>query len=237
MKQPQLISDSLGVHAKNMQDTQARLVKGGSWKKQRIIVIIPAGESIPARVALSHWNLIFPPNNGVVRILAQGMEVGEAYSNTIASVINHPDLNSWEFILTIEHDNMPPQDGVLKLVEILETNKHLSCVSGLYFTKGPGGVAQIWGDINDPIINFRPQIPKQGQLIECNGTGMGFALFRVKMFKDEKLRKPWFKTMIQGGVATQDLYFWADARKLGYRCAVDCNCLVGHYDMENDIVW
>jgi hypothetical protein len=33
------------------------------------------------------------------------------------------------------------------------------------------------------------------------------------------------------------LYFWNDARRHGYKCAVDCSVRVGHYDEVNDIVW
>lgn len=213
-------------------------MKGGSWKKQRIILILPASDLIPAKVALSHWNLIFPPNNGIVRMLALGMEVGEAYTSAIEGILSHPELKDWEYILTIEHDNMPPQDGILKLLEQLENHPELSCVGGLYFTKGEGGVAQIWGDPKDPVVNFRPQLPDpNGGLVECCGTGMGFNLFRLGMFKDPQLRKPWFKTQKEGGVSTQDLYFWGDARKYGYRCAIDCSVKVGHYDFQNDIVW
>lgn len=239
MKPQIIIGDFKGKHNKNIRVTRARIIKGGSWKKQRIVVIIPAGDSIPAKVALSHWNLIFPPNQQVVRILAQGMEVGEAYSITIENILKDPILSTWEYILTIEHDNIPPSDGLLKLIEDMEQNPHLSCISGLYFTKGEGGVAQIWGDPKDPVLNFRPQPPSvEGKLVECCGTGMGFALWRIDMFKDKRLRRPFFKTMAgQEGVGTQDLYFWTDARKYGYRCAVDCSVKVGHYDLKMDIIW
>lgn len=235
---PQLtIQDFGGDHNSDLKKTSARLLKGGSWKKQRIVLILPAGESIPAKVALSHWNLMFPPNNGVLRILAQGMEVGEAYSSAIEQVLAHPELKDWEYILTIEHDNMPPQDGVIKLLEGMEAHPEYACIGGLYFTKGEGGVAQIWGDPRDPVLNFRPQLPVAGQLVECCGTGMGFNMFRMSMFKDERLRKPWFYTQKENGVSTQDLYFWGDARKHGYRAAVDCNIKVGHYDQSTDMVW
>jgi len=233
-----IIQDFGGEHNKDLTQSRARLIKGGSWKKQRIILILPASDLIPAKVALSHWNLIFPPNNGIVRMLALGMEVGEAYTSAIEGVLSHPELKDWEYILTIEHDNMPPQEGILKLLEQLENHPELSCVGGLYFTKGEGGVAQIWGDPKDPVVNFRPQLPDpNGGLIECCGTGMGFNLFRLGMFKDPQLRKPWFKTQKEGGASTQDLYFWGDARKYGYRCAIDCSVKVGHYDFQNDIVW
>jgi len=236
---PQLVGDWSGIHNQDLSASGGRIVQGGSWKRQRIVVIIPAANSIPAKVAFSHWNLIFPPNNGVFRILALGQEVGEAYSNAIEQVLAHPELSQWEYLLTLEHDNMPPADGALKLLERMETHPELTCIGGLYWTKGEGGVPQIWGDPRDPVVNFRPQPPDlNGGLVECCGTGMGFNLWRLGMFKDEKLRRPWFKTIAGSeGVGTQDLYFWADARKYGYRCAIDCSVKVGHYDVAADIVW
>lgn len=238
---PQLLIQDLATAGRNNGDigkTRGRLAEAASWKRQRIVVLLPTSETIPAKVALSHWNLAFPPNNGVVRLLAVGMEVGEAYSMAIEQVLSHPELSTWEFILTIEHDNMPPADGVIKLVERMEANPRFDCIGGAYFTKGEGGVLQAWGDPKDPILNFRPQLPDpNGGLVECCGTGMGFNLWRMKMFKDKKLRRPWFVTQKKDGVATQDLYAWSDFRKHGYRCAIDCSVKVGHYSAETDIVW
>jgi hypothetical protein len=238
---PQLVSQSFaGFHNDNITETQTRLIKGASWKKQRVVVILPAGEMVPAKTLLALRNLYFPPNQASLWILAQGYEVGEAYSTAIEQILAHPELNQWEYILTVEHDNLPPPDGLVKLIEQMETHPEFACIGGLYFTKGEGGVAQIWGDPKDPVLNFRPQIPVDNQLVECCGTGMGFNLFRMEMFKDPKLRKPWFKTLngAEGnGIGTQDLYFWGDARKYGYRCAIDCSVKVGHYDWKEDIVW
>jgi hypothetical protein len=134
---------------------------------------------------------------------------------------------------------MPPPDGVLKLLEAMEKTKHkYHCIGGLYFTKGYGGQPQIWGDPRDPVLNFRPQLPDpQGGLVECNGTGMGFNLWQLSMFKDKKLRKPWFVTQKKDGIATQDLYAWSDFKKHGFRCAIDCSVKVGHYDLESDTVY
>ena len=234
MKPQLVVQDFAGAHNADLGQTRARLLKGGSWKRQRIIVILPADSMIPAKVALSHWNLAFPPNNGVFRMLAQGMEIGDAYSTAIDQLLQHPDISQWEYVLTVEHDNLPPSDGVLQLVEQMEQHPEFAAIGGLYFTKGAGGVAQIWGDPNDPTPNFRPQVPKADQLQECCGTGMGFTLFRLAMFKDARIQKPWFKTKPGG---TQDLMFWMDARKYGYRCAIDCRVRVGHYDVSTDIVW
>ena len=241
---PQLLIQDLqtaGIHNGDLKRTRSRLDKSKAWKRQGVIVLLPAGKSIPTKVALSHWNLQFPPNNGVVRMLALGMEVGGAYSTAIEQLQAHPvlgDVEQFPFLLTVEHDNMPPADGVLKLLEKMEAHPELDCIGGLYFLKGEGGHAQIWGDPKDPIPNFRPQLPDpDGGLVECRGTGMGFNLWRMKMFKSKKLRRPWFVTQTEGGIATQDLYFWNDARAKGFRCAVDCSVKVGHYDAASDTTW
>lgn len=242
MKPELVIQDVGGAHNSDPKGTRTRLMRGATWKRQRIVVIVPASETIAAKVYLSHCNLAFPPNNGVCRILALGQEVGEAYSNAIESVLGHPDLSQWEYILTMEHDNAPPGDGLLKLLEQMDAHPEFAGIGGLYFTKGPGGVAQIWGDPSDPVLNFRPRVPVDGALMECCGTGMGFNLWRLSMFKDSKLRRPWFKTQTKDGVSTQDLYFASDARKNGYRFAIDCAVKVGHYDLAGifgppDMMW
>lgn len=229
-----------GVHNSDLEKSANRIIQGGSWKKQRVVMLIPAGAMIPTKVYLSHCSLIFPPNQASFKMAAIGMEVGEAFSTAIQDILSHPELSQWEYILTIEHDNIPQPDGLVRLLERMEAHPEFSCIGGLYWTKGEGGVPQIWGDPNDA-LNFRPQAPDpNGGLVECCGTGMGFNLWRISMFKDERLRRPWFKTLtgIEGqGVGTQDLYFWSDARKYGYRCAIDCSVKVGHYDHIQDINW
>ncbi len=234
----EIITGDLGRHNAALEQSANRIMQGGSWKKQRIIVLLPAANTIATKVALSHWGLIFPPNQPVQRMLCLGMEVGDAYSQAIEAVLGHPELSQWEYFLSIEHDNIPPNDGILKLIEDLEAHPELACVSGLYWCKGVGGVPQIWGDPKDPVVNFRPQVPVPGKLMECVGTGMGFALWRISMFRDKRLPRPFFKTQAsKDGVGTQDLAFWSSARKFGYRCAVDCGVLVGHYSIEDDISW
>lgn len=237
---PEIVSYDVGRHNEMLAWSTKRMQDSAQWKRQRVVVILPASDNISTKVALSHWNLIFPPNNGVHRMIALGQEVGEAYSNCIDQILADPTLSQWEYVLTVEHDNVPPPDGLVKLIESMDAHPEFSCIGGLYWTKGEGGVPQIWGDPKDPILNFRPQPPRPGEVVECCGTGMGFNLWRMSMFKDPKLRKPWFKTLngSEGqGVGTQDLYAWNDFRMHGYRCAVDCRVLVGHHDAATGVTW
>ncbi len=237
---PELVSYDVGKHNAMLDWSIKRFSDSSQWKKHRVVWIVPAGMTISSKVYLSHINLISPPNNGVHRHLALGQEVGHAYNNAIEEILAHPELSQWEYILTLEHDNIPQPDGLVRLIESMDKHPEYACIGGLYWTKGEGGVPQIWGDPKDPVLNFRPQPPRPGEVVECCGTGMGFNLWRLSMFKDERLRKPWFKTLTGAegqGVGTQDLYAWADFRKNGYRCAVDCRVLVGHYDASADVPW
>lgn len=238
---PQIISSyDPGIHNTNLPQTIERLDQEVSWKDLSTIMVTPASGSIATRVVASWESLIYPPNNRIVRLTAIGVEVGEAYSRCIESILSHEQLSTWTYLCTREHDNLPPQDGLVKLLRRMEAHPEYAAISGLYFTKGAGGCAQIWGDPTEHPLNFRPQKPAlDGGLVECNGIGMGWAVYRLAMFKDPRLAKPWFRTKAsrEEGVGTQDLTFWANARMHGYRCAVDCGVKTGHYDAASDTVW
>jgi hypothetical protein len=232
--QPQILAPDYGKHNAQMDEAIRRLDYSGVYKDLSTIIIIPAFGSVPSKCVASWMNMVSPPNQKVFRMWALGMEVGEAYSQTIANILAHPDLSNFKYILTVEHDNAPEPDGLVRLLQQAEAHPEYAAIGGLYWTKGEGGVPQIWGDAKD-ILNFRPQRPVPGGLVECHGTAQGFTLFRTSLFKDERLRRPWIKTIAGNeGVGTQDLYFWGDAKKYGYRCAIDCSVLVGHYDLKGD---
>jgi hypothetical protein len=227
-----------GRHNADLTKSTAAYVKGATWKKQRGVCLLPAGGTIPTRVALAWRGLVTPPNQPWHFLAIEGEEVGVAYSSAIDGILGNPDLSQWEYVLTMEHDNLPPGDGLLKLIARMDEHPEYAAIGGLYWTKGEGGVPQIWGDPKDPVLNFRPIPPVPGELVECCGTGMGFTLFRLSMFRDGKIEKPLFETKAgAGGVATQDLAFWSKARKHGYRCAIDCAVLVGHLDPQTGVVW
>ncbi len=229
-----------GRHNANLEETVSRLDRESSWKDLSTIMITPCGPPIYPRVVAAWESMMVPPNNRFVRLMAVGMEVGEAYSRCIESILAHPDLSTWKYILTREHDNAMPQDGFIQLARRMEEHPEFAAIGGLYYTKGPSGVAQIWGDPNDHPMNFRPQKPRvDGGLVECNGTGMGFTLFRLSVFKDSRLKRPWFKTVAskEEGVGTQDLHWAADARKHGYRFAIDCSVKTGHWEQATETMW
>jgi hypothetical protein len=72
---------------------------------------------------------------------------------------------------------------------------------------------------------------------------MGFNLWKVEMFKDERIPRPWFVSKQEyfpgkgASAYTQDLYFFENAGRLGYTFACDTRVKVGHLDPQSDVVW
>lgn len=241
---PQIVvQDYEGRHNKDIEKSRDRLIQGNTYKDLSTICIVPTRGVIPAKVVQSWWSMMSAMNQKFIRIFMIGMEVGDAYNSAIEMILNHPDLSKWKYVLTLEEDNMPPCDGLLKLYEAINTPPGYDVIGGLYWTKGEGGQPMIYGNPNDIPLNFIPQVPQVDTVQRCNGLGMGFNLFRLDLFKDPKLQRPFFKTLqehrpgVGTRVYTQDLRFFEDAGRLGYRFGCATNIKVGHYDYENDIVW
>lgn len=245
-QQPQIIIPEGGFHNAGLEDSRNRLIRGSSYRDLSTICIIPTRGSISARVVQSWFSLMTPMNQKFIRMFLTGMEVGDAYAQAVEFIANHPDLSQWKYVLTLEEDNMPPPDGLLRLYEAIEgkvTKTKYDAVGGLYWTKGPEGQPMIYGNPSEMPTNFTPQLPLQETVQPCRGLGMGFTLFRISMLKDGRMTRPLFKTEqsyipgVGGRAYTQDLYFFEKASGWGYTFACDTRVKVGHYDPVEDMVW
>jgi hypothetical protein len=184
---------------------------------------------------VSSWIGLMRPMNQMFAgpFFIEGKEVGEAYNAGIEMILANETLSKWKYVLTVEEDNIPPSDGILKLYESMD---RFDVVQGLYWTKGEGGQPMIYGNPKETPKNFIPQVPLVDQVQEANGLGMGFNLFKMEIFK--RMPKPWFKTVQENGSAfSQDLFFYNNAGKEGYHFACDNRIKVGHYDIANDFIW
>ncbi|MFI5042525.1 MAG: hypothetical protein ACHQNA_11880, partial [Acidimicrobiales bacterium] len=186
-----IVSDYSGRHNQDLPSSIQRLERGKAYRDLSTVIVVPTRGTIPARAVENWMGLMMPMNHPVVRVFVPGMEVGAAYEAAFSMILAHPVLSKWKYILTLEEDNLPPPDGLLKLYEHIED---WAAVGGLYWTKGEAGQPMIYGDPTG-ILDFVPQKPKEGELQECNGLGMGFTLFRLDLFRDDKLPRPWFQTL------------------------------------------
>lgn len=238
-EEPFPTSSNAGLHNDDIGAARDRLIRGGTYRDLSTVIVVPTRGLIPARVVQAWMGLMLPMNQRVIRLFIENMEVGDAYNAAVETILAHPELSKWKYMLTLEEDNLPPPDGLLRLYEAIHRSRY-AAVGGLYWTKGEGGQPMIYGDPAG-VLNFVPQVPVPDTVQEANGLGMGFTLFKLDTFR--KLDGPWFKTQQvwdpgQGGSQyTQDLYFFERARRAGMRVACDTKIRVGHLDVNTGIVW
>lgn len=221
-------------------DNMAHL-KGTTYQDVSTVVILPSRGMMHQRAAQAIFNVQGPMNAKRAVLTCEGHEVGHAYNAMIDTILAHPDLGKWRYVLTIEDDNLPPPDAHIRLIESIEAGP-FDAVGALYFTKGEGGMPMCYGDPSQlaPMC-FRPRdvraAVERGHIVECNGIAMGCTLYRMDLFRD--IKGPWFVTTQDSvhGHMTQDLYFCQRARAAGKRFAVDCRVKVGHLDINTGIVW
>ena len=165
MTQPTIILSETdgGVHNRELAAANARLRKAKSYRDLSTLIVVPTRGMIPARAVENWMGLMMPMNQKVVRLFISGMEVGDAYTQAITLLLAHPELRDWKYVLTLEEDNLPPPDGLLKLYENIDD---YAAVGGLYWTKGEGGQPMIYGDPHG-ILNFIPQVPVPEAIQEC----------------------------------------------------------------------
>lgn len=235
---PEFSADDTGVHNGQIDQSISRLIKGNTYRDLSTIWITPTRTNLKPRVVSSWMAVIKPMNQPFLGpLFLEGDEVGVAYQKGFDMVLDHPELSKWKYVLTVEEDNLPPADGLMKLYESIE--KGYDCVAGIYWVKGEGGQPMIYGNPEIMPRNFVPQIPKLDTLQHCNGLGMGFNLWRIESFRSKlkDMPKPWFRTVQEKNAQfTQDLWFYNEAAKHGWKCACDTRVKTGHID-DNGIVW
>lgn len=239
------IEENQGEHNLKIDDSIHRLVSGNTYKDLSTVCLIPTRGLVHCRVIQSWFSMMKPMNQKFTQIFMENMEVADAYNAGIKIILSHPELSKWKYILTMEEDNMPPPDGLLKLYENIDK---YDVVGGLYWTKGEEGQPMIYGEPDTD--NFIPQVPIVNSIQPCNGLGMGFNLYRTDLFKElitsEELNDPdpqWFKTLQEydpnTGIKmyTQDLYFYQNLKKKGFKVACDTRVRVGHFSVEQYKAW
>ncbi len=243
-KEPQILlpldeGESSGINNKNLEESIKRVDKSNMYEDLSTVIICPTRGTFPTRVVQSWMKLLKPLNQTVFGpIFAEHMKVDKAYNALITYILGHEEISKCKYILTIEEDNLPPVDGMLKLYEGM---KEYDVVSGLYWGKGDNGFPMIFGNPDNGSEDNAPQVPKPGKLQQANSLGMGFNLFKTEMFRN--IEEPWFLTqegMDEKGVPhkiTQDIYFYRKAAKAGYKFACDNRILIGHLDAKNDKVY
>jgi len=231
------ISNIAGEHNTNLADSAARILKSNTFRELHTVWVTPTVKHrLDDQVVFqSWWSVAFPPNQRISRIGIGGGEVGDAYNTAVEVILKDTNTN-WKYMLTVETDNLPPCNGLMKLIESVDK---YDVISGLYWMKNQEPPrAHIYGDPAKP-GTYAPQVPLEDTVQACNMTGMGFTLWNMDIFR--RMPKPWFKSSdaTDNDQFTQDGYFFQKAHSLGLnlRVAVDTRVKVGHMDFETRKIW
>ncbi len=230
---------------------RVELLHGSTYRDNSTVIVVPTVSGLIHKRVVAAWeNLIAPMNTRRAKFYTSGHEVGIAYDEMIKNILAHPLLSTFKYVLTAEDDNIPAPDAHIRLLETIHDFK-FDAVSGIYFTKGAVNMPMAYGDPKEYArtgqMDFRPRDPVKaremgGNVMEVNGIGMGFALWRMDLFR--QFEPPWYVTVNdylpeKAGVAcmTQDLYFCERLRKASKRLAVDLRVQVGHIDRDTGEVY
>src|ERR1041384_459234 len=118
--QPQIIVPEFGEHNRHYRRTIERLERSKAYKDLSTVWLTPTrgGRSLAPRTISAFMSLMKPMNQCVYGpLLLTAMEVGEAYQAGIQMILGNPILSKCQYVLTVEDDNLPPPDGLLKLYE------------------------------------------------------------------------------------------------------------------------
>lgn len=243
-------------------------IHGSTYKDSSTVVIIPmrgierhtddeackGGDHRFCKIPAMHYQvsaalrgMIAPMNQKRALFEVVGHEVGLAYDEAIKNILADPNLKNWQFVMTIEDDNVVPADAHVRLLESIEETK-ADAVAGLYFTKGDLNMPMAYGDPqkfrDTGVLDFAPldvsKFIERGNIVEVNGVAMGCTLYRMDLFR--QIPAPWFVTfadVVDGGARcyTQDLSFCEKAKKAGKRFFVDCRVKVGHLDVNTGVLY
>jgi hypothetical protein len=246
--------------------------KTKGWLDQSLTWIVPTRGMVDIRVVEAWDNLDWPMNQArTAKIVARGFEVGAAYNYLFRLALDrefagekyHPGyadiMTGTRFVLSMEDDNIPKSDAVLKLLAAIYTcpdcgkdiadveqwtcpegHRGFDAVSGLYFTKSIPPRPMAYGNPKNGPDDFAPQSVKQavadGTVLEVNGIAMGCAIWRKELFR--KVSQPWFETVQTDSAAgtggnTQDLYFCKKAKdEADARFGVHCGVKVAHLNTK-----
>lgn len=198
-------------------------------------------------------NLRIPPNVALRWIYCVGKEVGDARNEIVAKALSSEQATDppmrCRAIFFVDDDVLCHPDALLKL-----SADQRPIVSGLYYTKTSVPTPLALHEEGQGVTrSWRP-----GEIIDVAGHGMGLALIDADVFRrlrdetdlgvDAYGHPCWFKTTRDAGLLrgdgaqvthnqTEDLYFLARARALGYQPCVDTSpqTFAWHFDTRKMI--
>jgi hypothetical protein len=128
----------------------------------------------------------------------------------------------YDAMLTVEYDNIVPSDALTRLAAV-----DADIAYGLYCCRRRYGrwlaFAEIWDNSGTTLTKHAgTALAAWGEVVETQGVGLGCTLIHRRVLEAIPMRRE------AAHPACNDWFLSLDAKRLGFRQAHDCGCVVGH---------
>lgn len=150
----------------------------------------------------------------------------------------------WDYFLTFEHDMVAPEDGAIKLAEILDGRRPVAgskpgVAYGVYLFRHGRPVLNAWRlegrkYVGQALDFFPEQLAeaRKAEVYEVSGVGFGFTMFSRWALE----RAPEFHPA-RSGHQIPDVPFSEDCLRLGIGQYAHFGVLCGHFRADGTLLW
>lgn len=193
-------------------------------KNIRLGVAFPVTSGhVPTRFAMSmmacklppRWTLLTPPGGGPI----------DSVRNSLVDMALKLDLTH---LAMLDTDQVYPQDTFTKLF----SHDLPIVVAKVHRRYPPFDPILYRGGIDDfKAVSDAEWIRHKDKPIEVDSTGMGCALIQVDVLR--AIKPPWFRWLLYDRETPvgEDVYFWNQCKKAGYKIHVDLSIEISHLGM------
>lgn len=210
---PQAIED----HVKAVQE---KYLAVGDTKVLIVVATREKAESIPVLEKLE-----IPSGVQVKYLNVYGQSTADAYNSAAKTLLE----DKADYLLCVEDDTFPPEDGFVKLIALLRKHEGEKVVVGGWYPK------KTPSNEGTPIVvvNGRRQaLAADGNVHEVFTIPQGLTIIPAQIFNETKF--PWFFTTPN---LTQDSFFSQLARDAGYKLLVDTSIRCRHLDVKTGVFY
>lgn len=150
--------------------------------------------------------------------------------------------NNCDWIFLLDDDVLPPPNTIMKMINLWRNREDCQIINGVYWSKSEPPLPLIFRDhMRGSYLDWHV-----GDLIEADAAGAGCTFIDTDVLR--KMEKPWFsvnytyrpkdadpKPDKPDFSTTEDLYFYHNARKLGYKVWVDTSIQCIHQDKRTGV--
>jgi len=168
-------------------------------------------------------NLSIPNGTEFKLFNCWGRKIDEAYNHIAETAIE----DKVDYVVTVEDDTFPPQDALVKLMDLLRKNPKSAV--GAWYPKREKSLEGVPIVIKD---GKRQYLEVDNQVHEVYTLPMGCSIFPIEMFME--IPYPWFVTTPN---LSQDSFFSQLAREHGWKLLVDTSVRCKHIDRKTGEVF